>query len=109
MSRKSFVVATLLLSCFSIVVSAQEKKPTVTKRIAIRAGHLIDGKNDKPLENALIVIEGDKIVSVVAGGAAAAGGEMGHPPKTTVPPGITCLHTPVLLHRRNTPEGEHQQ
>ncbi len=25
-------------------------------RVAIRAGHLIDGKSDKPLENALIVI-----------------------------------------------------
>ena len=37
------------------------------RRVAIRAGHLIDGKSDKPLENALIVIEGDKIVSVVAG------------------------------------------
>jgi len=41
-------------------------------RVAIRAGHLIDGKSDKSLENALIVIEGDKIVSVAAGGSAPA-------------------------------------
>ncbi len=33
-------------------------------RVAIRAGHLIDGKNDKALDNALIVIEGDKSISV---------------------------------------------
>src|SRR5258708_39648073 len=104
MSRKSFVVATLLLSCFSIVVSAQEKKPTVTKRIAIRAGHLIDGKNDKPLENALIVIEGDKIVSVVAGGAAAAGGELIELSESTGVPGFIDLSTHVSLNGEISPE-----
>ncbi len=109
MSRKSFVVATLLLSCFSIVVSAQEKKPTVTKRIAIRAGHLIDGKNDKPLENALIVIEGDKIVSVVAGGAAAAGVELIDLSKSTVLPGFIDLHTHVLLNGDITAEDYDKQ
>src|SRR5258706_12867769 len=45
-------------------------------RVAIRAGHLIDGKSAKPLENALIVIEGDKIVSVAAGGDPPARGEI---------------------------------
>src|SRR2546425_10541721 len=46
------------------------------RRVAIRAGHLIDGKSEKPLENALIGIEGDKIVSVVAGGRGTARGEV---------------------------------
>jgi len=29
-------------------------------RVAIRAGKLIDGKSEKPLENVLIVTEGDR-------------------------------------------------
>ncbi|HYL82942.1 MAG TPA: amidohydrolase family protein [Candidatus Angelobacter sp.] len=66
-------------------------------RVAIRAGKLIDGKSDKPVENALIVIEGDKIVSVSAGGAAPAGVEMIDLSKATVLPGFIDTHTHVLL------------
>jgi len=66
-------------------------------RVAIRAGHLIDGKSDKPLENALIVIEGDKIVSVAAGGSAPAGVEVIDLSKATVLPGFIDTHTHVLL------------
>src|SRR5258707_2270510 len=109
MSRKSFVVAAMLLSCFSIVVSAQEKKPAATKRVAIRAGHLIDGKSDKPLENALIVIEDDKIVSVAAGGAAPAGVELIDLSKSTVLPGFIDLHTHVLLNGDITAEDYDKQ
>src|ERR1700676_4228618 len=66
-------------------------------RVAIRAGKLIDGKSDKPLENVLIVIEGDKIASVVAGGSAPAGVEVIDLSKATVLPGFIDTHTHVLL------------
>jgi hypothetical protein len=46
------VFATFLLSGF---VRAQEKSSAARKRIAIRAGRLIDGKNDAPIPNALIL------------------------------------------------------
>src|SRR5258706_12368482 len=109
MSRKSFIVAALLLSCFPMVISAQEKKPAATRRVAIRAGHLIDGKSDKPLENALIVIEDDKIVSVAAGGAAPAGVELIDLSKSTVLPGFIDLHTHVLLNGDITAEDYDKQ
>jgi imidazolonepropionase-like amidohydrolase len=66
-------------------------------RVAIRAGKLIDGKSDKPIENALIVIEGDKVVSVVAGGSTPAGVELIDLSKATVLPGFIDTHTHVLL------------
>src|ERR1700674_2894558 len=66
-------------------------------RVAIRAGRLIDGKSDKPLENVLIVIEGDKIASVVAGGRAPAGVDVMDLSRATVLPGFIDTHTHVLL------------
>ena len=66
-------------------------------RLAIRAGKLIDGKRDKPLENALIVIEDDKIVSVSAGGTVPAGVEIIDLSGATVLPGFIDTHTHLLL------------
>ncbi len=68
-----------------------------THRVAIRAGKLIDGKSEKPLENVLIVIEADRIASVTAGGSAPAGVEVIDLSKATVLPGFIDTHTHVLL------------
>jgi imidazolonepropionase-like amidohydrolase len=66
-------------------------------RVAIRAGKLIDGKSEKPVENALIVVEGDRIASVTPGGSAPAGVEVIDLSKATVLPGFIDTHTHVLL------------
>src|SRR6266403_2154274 len=66
-------------------------------RVAILAGKLIDGKSDKPLEKVLIVIAGDKIASVVAGGSPPAGMELIDLSKATALPGFIDTHTHVLL------------
>src|SRR5580658_461469 len=76
---------------------AQEKDKAPAKKIAIRAGRLIDGKSDTPILNALIVIEGDKIVSVTPGGTPPAGVELIDLSKATVLPGFADVHTHVLL------------
>jgi imidazolonepropionase-like amidohydrolase len=77
--------------------SAQEKPYAPPKKIAIRAGRLIDGKSDTPILNALIVIEGDKIASVAPGGTPPAGVELIDLSKATVLPGFADTHTHVLL------------
>ena len=77
-------------------LSAQEKAPAA-KKVAIRAGRLIDGKSDSTISNALIVIEGDHIVSVTPGGSPPAGVELIDLPKATVLPGLMDVHTHVLL------------
>ncbi|HEY2459975.1 MAG TPA: amidohydrolase family protein [Candidatus Acidoferrum sp.] len=83
---------------FSAGAMAQRReKPAPAKKIAIRAGRLIDGKSDTPIANAMIVIEEDTIVSVTPGGSAPAGVELIDLSNATVLPGLVDTHTHVLL------------
>jgi imidazolonepropionase-like amidohydrolase len=68
-----------------------------TKTIAIRAGELIDGKSDRPMANALIVVEEGKIASVTSGGTPPAGAELIDLSHATVLPGFADVHTHTLL------------
>jgi imidazolonepropionase-like amidohydrolase len=77
---------------YSISLNAQ-----TPQRFAVRAGKLIDGKSDRPIANALILIEDGKISSVTAGGTAPAGVEVIDLSHATVLPGLMDLHTHVLL------------
>jgi imidazolonepropionase-like amidohydrolase len=83
---------------------AQEKEQATPKRIAIRAGRLIDAKNEAPIANALILIEGDHILSVAAGGSAPAGVQLIDLSKVTVLPGFIDAHTHLLLNGDITAE-----
>jgi imidazolonepropionase-like amidohydrolase len=76
---------------------AQEKDKAAVKKIAIRAGRLIDGKSDTAILSALILVEGEIISSVTAGGTAPAGYELIDLSKATVLPGFADVHTHVLL------------
>src|SRR5262249_41002194 len=77
---------------------ASGRKPVPrAKRIPTRAGHLIDGKSEKVLDNVLVLIDGDSIVSVPPGGPPPAGVEAIDLSRSTVLPGFIDLHTHVLL------------
>jgi imidazolonepropionase-like amidohydrolase len=89
--------ASTLIGVFVLAARAQEKGQPPPKKMAIRAGRLIDGKNDTPIANALIVIEGDKIASVTPGGSAPAGVQLIDLSNATVLPGFVDTHTHVLL------------
>jgi imidazolonepropionase-like amidohydrolase len=85
------------------------QSPPAAKRVAIRAGHLIDGKSDAAVANALILIEGNKIVSVTPGGSAPAGVEVIDLSNATVLPGLADAHTHVLLQGDITAEDYDKQ
>jgi len=93
-----------ILFCVFGTGQAQEKEKAAAKRIAIRAGRLIDGKSDSVLMNALILVENDRVVSVSAGGTAPAGVEVVDLSKATVLPGFVDAHTHLLLNGDITSE-----
>ena len=99
--RSKLRLAVSILSSAAMFTCAlargQEKPKPAPKKIAIRAGRLIDGKNETPIANALILIEGEQITSVTPGGNAPAGVEVIDLSKATVLPGLADTHTHVLL------------
>jgi imidazolonepropionase-like amidohydrolase len=102
----------VLLVCLAVSVSctyAQRAPAPAPKRIAIRVGRLIDCKSDTPITNALILIEGDKIVSVTPGGSAPSGVDLIDLSNATVLPGFADTHTHVLLQGDVTAEDYDKQ
>jgi len=90
MFRRIAVLAVIILCSLSLHAQAP-------KQIAIRAGHLIDGKSDQPVSNALILVEAGKVVSVTPGGAPPAGAQVVDLSQATVLPGFMDMHTHILL------------
>jgi imidazolonepropionase-like amidohydrolase len=114
MFRRKFPLSILIFSAaiLAAVVPALAQAPAgsnAPKRIAIRAGHLVDTKSAKVLDNVLILIDGDKITSVTPAGTAPAGVETIDLSKSTVLPGFIDLHTHVLLNGDITAEDYDKQ
>ena len=107
MRRCFHLMVTVVFVFMGVTISAayaQEKAAPPAKKIAVRAGHLIDGRNDRVVDNALILIEGDTITSVSSGGQPPAGVEVLDLSQYTVMPGFTDTHTHVILNGDITAE-----
>jgi len=85
------------------VASAQTSTDQAVKRVIIRAGHLLDVKTGKTLNDQVIVIEGDKIVAVgpASNPQAGAGGSSIDLSTSTVMPGLIDGHTHLTGDPRN--------
>jgi imidazolonepropionase-like amidohydrolase len=92
------IVLTLLsiLLLFSITglikTSAQN-----SKQIAVKCGRLIDGKADKAIDNAVILIEGERITAAGNNLSIPSGAQVIDLSRATVLPGLIDNHTHILL------------
>ncbi|MBZ5521343.1 MAG: amidohydrolase family protein [Acidobacteriia bacterium] len=90
MRIQTFLLFVLLLVCLVPVQQLLAQEPSST---VIQAGHMLDVKTGKTLDNVTIVIKGDKIVSVSEGGALPAGVAVIKLPNATLLPGLIDAHT----------------
>src|SRR5262247_4615924 len=94
--------AMLLASPFSIVTLSQtEGKKEPPKRIAIKAGRLIDTKTGAVTNNSFILIEGDKITAVGPNVTVPAEVEVIDLKDKTVAPGLIDCHTHMTFQPGN--------
>jgi len=90
---KLFLFA-LVLSCISF--AQQPTQPAQPQHVVIHAGHMLDVKTGKMLDNVTVVIDGDKITNVSGGGSQSdnqAGGRVINLPNATLLPGLIDAHT----------------
>jgi imidazolonepropionase-like amidohydrolase len=93
--KRFLAVTSLAVVCVAILSFAQ----TASKRVIVKAGHLLDVKTGKTLANQAIVIAGDKIVSVgdASGVTAGPGDTVVDLPNATVLPGLIDAHTHITF------------
>src|ERR1051326_7686126 len=80
------------LIVLSLVTLAQQPgTSSAPQKTYVHAGHLLDVKTGKTLDNVLVTIEGDKIASV-GSGAAPTGAKVIDLPNSTLLPGLIDAH-----------------
>jgi len=79
------------------VLSVQAAETPAPRQVALRCGRLIDGKSQAVAENAVVLVEGDRIKQVGPGLAVPAGAEVVDLGRSTCLPGLIDNHTHILL------------
>ena len=92
--RFRFFLACFLCSITLLAHAQETAKPT---KIALRAAHLIDGKSDTPVNNAVVLIEGTKITAIGSNLLVPTGTTVIDLGDLTLLPGLIDVHTHLLL------------
>jgi imidazolonepropionase-like amidohydrolase len=93
-----FVVAPFLLTVAPHLVNVRGNVVAQPGRIAIRCGRLIDGKGSDPIENAVILIKGDRVSAAGKDVQIPAGAQVIDLRRFTVLPGLIDTHTHLTYH-----------
>lgn len=99
--RRVLVLAALL-TFVPFAFSQAGNVPPKSRAIAIRASSLIDGKNDLPISNAVVLVEAGEIVAVGSGLAVPSDAEIIDLGDKTLLPGLIDSHTHLLLEMDGT-------
>src|SRR5437899_3386186 len=108
----------VLVSLFMVAAALAQLSPgpkatpfpgTAEQVTVIRAGQLIDGASDQPRANQVIVIRGNRIVSVGTQASTPAGARVIDLSRATVPPGLIESHTHIFLQGEDPAEGGYDQ
>jgi imidazolonepropionase-like amidohydrolase len=91
--KRIAVACTLLAVALSGALAQTGGPPAPPKRVAIKAGRIIDGRGGEPIANGVILIEGERITAVGSGLAIPAGTEVIDLGGATVMPGLIDCHT----------------
>src|SRR5580765_1140286 len=89
MKTPQLFLVIVLLSCVSF---AQQATQQPQQPVVIHAGHMLDVKSGKMLDNVTVLIEGDR-TSAINSGAAPAGARLINLPNATLLPGLIDVHT----------------
>jgi imidazolonepropionase-like amidohydrolase len=93
----------VLCYLFATLAPSQEAKtPKPVPIIALRAAHLLDGKSDTPLSNAVVLIEGEKIKAVGSRLTIPANAKVIDLANVTLLPGLIDSHTHLLFEMDGT-------
>jgi imidazolonepropionase-like amidohydrolase len=95
-----------MLFCFAGLSLCQSSPGGPENITAIHAANLIDGVSAEMRHNVLVIVKGNKIDSVTAGGKAPAGATVINlGPQVTVLPGLIDTHTHIFLQGEDPAEG----
>jgi imidazolonepropionase-like amidohydrolase len=81
----------------ALAAAAQAAETQAPRQVALRCGRLIDGKAQAAIENAVVLVEGDRIKQVGPGVAVPAGAQVVDLDGFTCLPGLIDNHTHILL------------
>ena len=95
--RLARAVAAAGLAGSALGPAAQAAETPAPRQVAIRCGRLIDGKSPGAVENAVVLVEGDRIKQVGPGLAVPAAAQVVDLGRFTCLPGLIDNHTHILL------------
>ena len=97
---RSITVRTMVAFALVLVLASPwpaRAQAAVPKRVAVRAAHMIDVVTGARMDDAVVLIEGDKITAAGSGLAIPAGTEVTDLGRATLLPGLIDVHTHLSL------------